>query len=154
MKINANVRSKSLANKLDKAATKNIPKAVKSSIDEALIKVQAKAKEKHKFHSRTGTLINAIRTATNGNNAGSVFIDVSSAPYAPFVVNGFQSFRINVFDKPMHWTNGGQDFFAYGVTHPGKQADKFLTAALDNTRADINKIFSAKLRKESGLWRG
>lgn len=40
----------------------------------------------------------------------------------------------------LHWTSGGQDFFAKRVEHPGTQPDDFLSRAADNARDDMEGI--------------
>ena len=40
----------------------------------------------------------------------------------------------------LHWTEGGVDFFAKSVQHPGTQPNDFLSRAADNARDDMEAI--------------
>jgi Bacteriophage HK97-gp10, putative tail-component len=73
---------------------------------------------------KTGTLQNSI-SAVDSGNVNEILI-VADEFYAPFLEYGTRAHLIQAgTSKALHWTQGGQDFFAKSVMHPGIPAGKF-----------------------------
>jgi HK97 gp10 family phage protein len=73
---------------------------------------------------KTGALQNSISVVDSGR-VNEILI-VADEFYAPFLEYGTRAHLIQArSSKALHWTKGGQDFFAKSVMHPGIPAGEF-----------------------------
>jgi HK97 gp10 family phage protein len=73
---------------------------------------------------KTGALQNSI-SAVDSGNVNEILVEADEF-YAPFLEYGTRAHLIQVRSaRALHWTKGGQDFFAKSVMHPGIPAGKF-----------------------------
>lgn len=82
-------------------------------------------------HNKTGATLRTLRvhlmgaTAVISMGCGAVFVEYGTKPHVIEARPG----------GALHWTEGGQDFFARSVHHPGSAADDFVGRAIDEVEA-------------------
>ncbi|WP_371380900.1 hypothetical protein [Sporomusa aerivorans] len=106
--------------------------------------VQAIARAKHRFRSRTTMLEKSVDYEVNkAEMEATVSLDESVASYAPWVHDGTKPHWIErKAKKSLRWTQGGKFMFATKVWHPGTQKDQFLYEAGKAALPRINQIFA------------
>ena len=66
---------------------KQIPQEIHKALVKKFREIKIRAQQKHRFKSRTGNLVNSIRTETK-KAEGTIYIDELIAPYGVYVHEG------------------------------------------------------------------
>jgi hypothetical protein len=141
---------------LERAPTTTVEE-IRRALLESCRLVQQKAREKHRFRTKTGMLERSIDYQVDeGKCEGVIQINPTIAPYGKYVHTGTRPHDIVPKDKhSLRWAGPGNKFiFAKRVHHPGTQKDEFLYEAAEQSRVEINAIFARhidKATKEAGL---
>jgi hypothetical protein len=109
--------------------------------------VQALARAKHRFRSRTTMLEKSVEYEVNKEDMNAtVSLNETVASYAPFVHEGTKPHWIIARAKnALRFVKNGKFVFAKKVWHPGTKKDQFLYEAGTNAVPKINLIFAHAL---------
>ena len=117
--------------------------------------IQLEARATHHFVTRTGALERSVNAVAISDTTARVFVD-TSLPYASSIHEGSRSHWIMPRNKSaLRWPSASGGWkFSRGVHHPGTKPDRFLYAAAEAKRQEIetniNNAVTASLR-EAGL---
>ncbi|MGH2449253.1 MAG: hypothetical protein ACRDFS_11720 [Chloroflexota bacterium] len=101
-------------------------------------------REEFQPHNNTGASIKTLSVRTS-----AMVVRITMGGGMPYVEDGFPPHVIPARTEklqgserriPLHWEEGGQDYFAMSVDNPGYKGDDFVGRALD--RLDINEVMA------------
>lgn len=149
----------------------DVDRYLKSCLHDSCKLIRDRARRNHKFKSRSGTLVRAIRfmvlSRAKEGRIGRVYIDTNKAPYGKFIAEGTGIYGVThkrIFPKrakALHW------FSKKGYVNPyrnrfnphlkptewvlpsvrGIRGDDFLGRAYKYSRKEVNEIFADGLRR-------
>lgn len=148
--VRVSFRADALSKKL-RHAPGEIQKQLREAMDISVRDVQERAREEHKFISRTDQAEGSIHTTVEGSGdhlAGTVY---TALPHAVYQHQGTRSHTIVPRSKTvLRWSEGGQFVFAKRSQVKGIQADPFIFNAFDKEKPAIISRFK-KVTEKLGM---
>lgn len=139
--VRVSFRADALSKKL-RHAPGEIQKQLREAMDISVRDVQERAREEHKFISRTGQAEGSIHKTVEGSGdhlAGTVF---TALPHAVYQHEGTRAHTIVPRSKKvLRWSDGGQFVFAKRSQVSGIKKDPFIYNALEKERPAIVSRF-------------
>lgn len=129
------------------SALARLPRETEEEVHGAVVDgagmVQAEARAKHRFVSKTGNAERNIPTRFPDRMTGEVYLDTGNAPELRFIHEGTKPHLILPKGKKrLRWaTPGGGWAFARRVHHPGTKPDPFLYEAAATKRSAVVERF-------------
>ena len=129
------------------SALQRFPRETEEEVHRAVVDgtgiVQAEARAKHRFVSKTGNAERNIPTRFPDRMTGEVYLDTGNAPELRFIHEGTKPHLILPKDKKrLRWaTPGGGWAFARRVHHPGTKPDQFLYEAASAEQSAVVERF-------------
>ena len=145
--VRVSFRADGVSRKL-KAGSQKMQKELRVAMKISVRDVQERAREEHKFISRTGQAEGSIHTTVDGSGdhlAGTVY---TALPHAVYQHQGTRSHTIVPRSKTvLRWSEGGQFVFAKRSQVKGIQADPFIFNAFDKEKPAIISRFKKAAEK-------
>lgn len=139
--VRVSFRADALSKKL-RHAPGEIQKQLREAMDISVRDVQERAREEHKFISRTGQAEGSIHTTVEGSGdhlTGTVY---TALPHAVYQHEGTRAHTILPKSKRvLRWSDGGQFVFAKRSQVSGIEKDPFIYNALEKERPAIVSRF-------------
>lgn len=129
------------------SALARLPRETEEEVHGAVVDgagmVQAEARAKHRFISRTGNAERNTLTRFPDRMTGEVYLDTGNAPELRFIHEGTKPHLIHPKNKKrLRWaTPGGGWAFAGRVNHPGTKPDQFLYEAASAEQSAVVERF-------------